>query len=988
MSPELYDLVRTFFEGLVKICPTYIVVGNHDLNLSNPDRLDALSPVIKAMNNPDLHYLFDSGVYQVGNVCLHHLSRIGSSSNWEDVMKADNSDGNIHVGIYHGIVKGAVNNQGFSDFPSYIQLDTFDNFDITLLGDVHKRQFLDDDKKIAYAGSLIQQDFGEEVDKGYLLWDMSTLTAKFVKVENDYAFVTVDFDGDKPNILAEQMPERVRLRLRGNDVDENIISEYVSSVKDKSHLHQFRNEITTSATESEVTVETDELTKTRDTNVQMKLIREYLSDYDITDDVWKSIENINNDLNARLGEVDDRTRGIRWKPLRFEFSNMFAYGENNIVDFRNFAGIIGLFAPNASGKSALLDSILFCIFDKCSKTNSADKIMNNKSDEFYCKLDFQIGDDKFFIERHAKRKSNGSVSVSVNFRKIGEDDLINLDGSRRSETNKIIQEYLGTYDDFVLTTFSTQKDNKTFIDMTKKERQELLYRFLDIYVFVELYDLAKEESRSNAAEIKRFASEDYVTKRKELKGEIKEINQEIKNREEAVKQNQEKLKLVNDRIDRLRSKLRPVDDRNIDEEDTKYKLSDAQSKIESTKAEQLKLDDKLRDYEVKIQMAQRTLDEFEDIESLQDQSNKLMTLQQKISDTKHKKASLDQQIDECERKIDALHNHEYDPNCKYCVQNPFVKDAKEAQSMIGGLLDQRKEFDDIIDLSEKINSDLQEISDKIKKYNDLKREIESNESSYKLHQSQQETLSSRIENLKLNIEKYNNDLEHYEKCKEDVKFNKNLQGEINHVIQEKQNIVDWIEAINDKIMDFKVDLRSKKSSLEYVNQQEEYYKELLNDHEAYDMYMKATFRDGIPYMILKKILPVITAEVNDTLMGIVDYTFELEVGEKDTIDGYIIDEGGRRIMELSSGMEQFVLSTAIRSSLVRLSDLSKPNFMAIDEGFGTLDADKLNNMDTLFGFLKKNFDFVLCITHIMQIKDYVDGVISISKVDGRSEIRA
>ena len=35
---------------------------------------------------------------------------------------------------------------------------------------------------------------------------------------------------------------------------------------------------------------------------------------------------------------------------------MFSYGEDNVVDFTKLNGIIGLFAPNASGKSALLDA--------------------------------------------------------------------------------------------------------------------------------------------------------------------------------------------------------------------------------------------------------------------------------------------------------------------------------------------------------------------------------------------------------------------------------------------------------------------------------------------------------------------------------------------------------------------------------------------------------------------------------------------------------
>ena len=38
---------------------------------------------------------------------------------------------------------------------------------------------------------------------------------------------------------------------------------------------------------------------------------------------------------------------------------MFSYGEDNTVDFTKLNGIIGMFAPNASGKSALLDSTKF-----------------------------------------------------------------------------------------------------------------------------------------------------------------------------------------------------------------------------------------------------------------------------------------------------------------------------------------------------------------------------------------------------------------------------------------------------------------------------------------------------------------------------------------------------------------------------------------------------------------------------------------------------
>ena len=47
---------------------------------------------------------------------------------------------------------------------------------------------------------------------------------------------------------------------------------------------------------------------------------------------------------------------------------MFSYGENNFVDFTKLNGIVGIFAPNASGKSSLLDALSFCLFDTSSKS--------------------------------------------------------------------------------------------------------------------------------------------------------------------------------------------------------------------------------------------------------------------------------------------------------------------------------------------------------------------------------------------------------------------------------------------------------------------------------------------------------------------------------------------------------------------------------------------------------------------------------------------
>ena len=93
------------------------------------------------------------------------------------------------------------------------------------------------------------------------------------------------------------------------------------------------------------------------------MIEEYLNNnYAVDEDTMIKINKILTDLNTKIAS-EDILRNINWKLKKFEFSNMFSYGEDNVVDFTKLNGIIGLFAPNAAGKSALLDALAFCLFD-------------------------------------------------------------------------------------------------------------------------------------------------------------------------------------------------------------------------------------------------------------------------------------------------------------------------------------------------------------------------------------------------------------------------------------------------------------------------------------------------------------------------------------------------------------------------------------------------------------------------------------------------
>jgi DNA repair exonuclease SbcCD ATPase subunit len=85
-------------------------------------------------------------------------------------------------------------------------------------------------------------------------------------------------------------------------------------------------------------------------------------------------------------------------------------------------------------------------------------------------------------------------------------------------------------------------------------------------------------------------------------------------------------------------------------------------------------------------------------------------------------------------------------------------------------------------------------------------------------------------------------------------------------------------------------------------------------------------------------------------------------------------------------MEKFIASLAIRVGLINVSNLPRPNFLAIDEGFGNLDSSNLNSIFRLFDYLKTEFDYIIIISHIDAMRDITDNLIDINTSTGLSNV--
>jgi len=135
MTPELVQSVQEFFKMFSDIAPTILITGNHDCNLNNKSRLDALTPIINALSHPNLFYLKDSGVYHLAD---KHFVVMSVFDRPKDFIKATDFKGTYKIALHHGAVDTAVTDIGFRLANDHVNIETFEGYDLTLLGDIHK----------------------------------------------------------------------------------------------------------------------------------------------------------------------------------------------------------------------------------------------------------------------------------------------------------------------------------------------------------------------------------------------------------------------------------------------------------------------------------------------------------------------------------------------------------------------------------------------------------------------------------------------------------------------------------------------------------------------------------------------------------------------------------------------------------------------------------------------------------------------------------
>lgn len=989
ISPEYIEQMTWWLNAMSEVAMVHVILGNHDGNLINPSRQDAVSPIVEAMKNDRVKLYKKSGVYEFEpgyNWCVFSLF---DEEGWKDVKPVP---GMFNIACFHGSVRGSVTETGW-DIVDGITTDFFADYDLALLGDIHRRQMLgyrDGNPWIGYPGTPIQQNYAEELDHGYLLWEISDKKqwkVRFKGLPNLKPYVTLEWEGSNQKLFeeSEKYPKQSRFRIKTqlpmSQHDVHAVTEFLKNSRAATETtFKFDSRIENAVIKSgDSSVLKSDI---RSQEVVLSLLQDYAKKNKFQSLDWNLIDN---DVKKYLTSVkitDECVRNVKWSIKHLKWDNIFSYGEGNEIDFDRLSGIVGVFGPNRIGKSSIVGTLMYSLYNSTDRGSLKNLHICNVRKE-YCsaRTVFELGGTTYVTERQTaknyNKKGQVSASTALNLFRLNGEELEDLCGEQRNDTEKTLRNLIGTSEDFLMTSLSAQGESTAFLLLSSSKRRTMLSKFLDLDIFDKMHDLSNKDLNGYKARLKNYPDRDWDTVFENGKDACESLQAEVDNLTDKITMAQSELSELRSQIANS-SDVKVVTKAEVDAqvrivESFKRQSDECSSKISKLQSEIISLEEKLS---VVVKII-----EADDLDVLKKRLSSIESIERSVLELKriHEKEELELKRQQKSLKLlqEVPCGDEY-PTCKFIKNAHEDKSSLQAQEVAERSA--KKSLDDVIQSLNSLNKD--EIVTKLSKH---EKAIELS-SSIKLEISKKET---EIEKCKKScdslVDSMRSASEKLESLEKALKNSDNY--EVVNMRSKLESLSDDIKKWDDMKLQSAKQFGKLTSDLQKLKLEKQERLSLLKEMEGLEFLCEAFSKKGLPLIITRTQLPVINAEVSKILNGIVDFTVELENEEDtDATEIYINYGDSKRLIELCSGMEKTIGSIALRVAMSNISSLSKPDMFIVDEGFGTLDEAGVEACNRLLISLKKHFRTILVITHVDGIKDSADTMIEITKVEKDSKV--
>ena len=983
------NFVKLFSEFLISIretCKTakiIILLGNHDFTFSDQDSVNPISSVLDLVKDNNTYLIRGTGnniIIDNFKFTLFDCFDVGREVyfNFDKECEKYIDKDKVNILLYHGIVYGAKTGLGYT-FDYGLPLQSISKFDYAFMGDIHSLQFLGVEK-YSYAGSFLQQNFGESRSKGFLLWDIKdkdNFTNEFIEIPESTMFYDYksleEFENEIKTLEVYNKP-KFKLTL-DKELDSEKRAEIRSLLKNKFNATEVHFIVKNEKIETLEEVKTDIL-NVRDINVQSKLLTEYYEKHQDLDVDIRDVIELNKNTIVNSSQLEDVGYG-KFDIISVDFKNFFSFGECNI-NFNELKNkVVGLFAPNKSGKSNLVQTILYLIYQSTTKnTNRSVEIINKYEKTAKGEILLKTYNGKYYkIILSLTRNKDGTTAKSeLDFYETDTTGkkAVNEKEDNKRDTKKEIRKLFGNLDVTTLTTVSPQNKAALLFDKLPSARKDIFAQIFGLEVFDIKQRLNKPKHLELEHKLKELEKVDVIGNIEKIEKDIEKYNNLLNNKKTELKVNEMYELTTNNTLNTLSTEYKEISDiintPNIDT--LNVKLNNIKDKIKKN-SNLIEINSKSSSDTIKeIELLNNKLS----TQSLQKVTENITLCNEIENNIKLKRKDLSyinsQLININNRmklKDETTCSSDVKLSCRL-LEDSF-KAALEMPQLTHneGLIEKEIEslISDAISLNKPelllIKEDLVRTAKVIEELNEALKKINNSTERCKLENDglnkEIELLESKIDIINKNMEKISKK-EFIEngitKCKDIIEKTNKIKFDLSNEISE----------ININIGKCIFNRESNAHILDEV-------KKIKKEYNVYRYYDDAFSKHGIPYQIIVDNLNCINKEINRVISGLTDFNCYMENNNED-IEIFVQDNRGTRRIELCSGMETLIASLAIRTALTKVTPVPHPSLFIIDEGFGSLDNEYIANMNILLRNLKNIFNTILLITHVDNMKEHTD----------------
>lgn len=443
--------------------------------------------------------------------------------------------------------------------------------------------------------------------------------------------------------------------------------------------------------------------------------------------------------------------------------------------------------------------------------------------------------------------------------------------------------------------------------------------------------------------------------------------QNLKNEQEALKDKLEIASLANQSLQELESEIKVLENKQDQSQQLKESLNRTQQeKISSgSKIEQLK---------ERIQLNQESLEEHQQkAQQLTDKVQQITRkLEEKLGQQSDYSGLLQSEIESCQTRIQQL-------------QQTLESSRETRQQLENQLKEKQVLLNSKAEALEKVKKKLKEVTEmlleKVKalSYFDIESARADLKSEAQLENWSQEIKSfyQEIETLQAKKQSLEKDLSGRSTSEEEVSEHKesfgNLKAELDELNRQDAKLELLIKNI-EATLERNKELNQQRSDLQV---EMGVYKQIEDDLKS----------NNVPDFVFNRIMEQLLEAANQELYRMTNrYRFKL-----DNEDMYVVDEwnaGELRQIKTMSGGETFMASLALALSLNEyLSQNNHLGSLFIDEGFGTLDPESLDQAAAAIESLTHQGKMIGVITHVGELADRLPVKIEVKKRESGSNIK-